>query len=319
MDFLVRRLKNGATSMRSTFNLCAPAGFRGLHPDLPVRVYHRHLPHWRQDGATYFVTFRLHDSIPQHQLQALKRWRTLWEENHPEPRSEETWSRFASEITARTDRYLDQGYGECVFQERELADVMAESMLKFQNQRYLLSCFTVMPNHIHLAICPQPGFKLEELMQAMKGYVARKVNRILGRCGRLWEQESYDRIIRDEEHLWRVVQYIGNNACAAGLARQTWKHWIHEQWQQSGWKFIDQVDEQPKNRSVTDPQPLIPVRWTSKSVALPQLPYDGLPSPSPDQLPYCGYCGYCGFDRSTDLEVHRTLGRKPYFRQKAAL
>ena len=230
-----------------------PAGFRGLHPDLPVRVYHRHLPHWRQDGATYFVTFRLHDSIPQHQLQALKRWRTLWEENHPEPRSEETWSRFASEITARTDRYLDQGYGECVFQERELADVMAESMLKFQNQRYLLSCFTVMPNHIHLAICPQPGFKLEELMQAMKGYVARKVNRILGRCGRLWEQESYDRIIRDEEHLWRVVQYIGNNACAAGLARRTWKRWIHEQWQQSGWKFIDQVDEQPKTEASPTP------------------------------------------------------------------
>lgn len=27
-----------------TFNLTAPPGFRGLHPDLPIRVYQRHLP-----------------------------------------------------------------------------------------------------------------------------------------------------------------------------------------------------------------------------------------------------------------------------------
>ena len=238
----------------STFNLSAPPGFRGLHPDSPVRVYHRHLPHWRQEGASYFVTSRLHDSIPQRQLQALHRWRALWEANHPEPRSQETWSRFASEITARTDRYLDQGYGECVFQEPELAEVMAKSMLKFQDQRYLLFCFIVMPNHIHLAIRPLPGFKLEELMQAMKGFVARQVNRVLGRHGRLWEQESYDRIIRDEEHLWRIVQYIGNNALAAGLASRTWKRWLHDEWQQSGWKFIDQVDKQAKTSVATRPK-----------------------------------------------------------------
>ena len=41
-----------------SFNLDAPPGFRGLHPDIPVTMYERHLPHWRQDGATYFVTFQ---------------------------------------------------------------------------------------------------------------------------------------------------------------------------------------------------------------------------------------------------------------------
>jgi hypothetical protein len=47
------------------FNLPDPPGFRGLDPNLPIRFYQRHLPHWRQVGATYFVTFRLADSIPQ--------------------------------------------------------------------------------------------------------------------------------------------------------------------------------------------------------------------------------------------------------------
>ncbi len=41
-----------------------PAGFRGLDPDLEVRIYRRGLPRWRQEGATYFVTFRLVDSLP---------------------------------------------------------------------------------------------------------------------------------------------------------------------------------------------------------------------------------------------------------------
>ena len=29
-----------------------------------MRVYERNLPHWRQEGGTYFVTFRLADSLP---------------------------------------------------------------------------------------------------------------------------------------------------------------------------------------------------------------------------------------------------------------
>src|SRR5258707_12522120 len=44
------------------WNLPPPPGFQGLHPDKPVTAYQRHLPHWRQDGATYFVTFRLADA-----------------------------------------------------------------------------------------------------------------------------------------------------------------------------------------------------------------------------------------------------------------
>ena len=46
----------------------APPGFRGLDPNKSLRIYTRHLPHWRQDGATYFVTFRLADSLPEAKL-----------------------------------------------------------------------------------------------------------------------------------------------------------------------------------------------------------------------------------------------------------
>ena len=54
------------------WNLPAPPGFHGLHPHKPLTMYHRNLPHWRQDGATYFVTYRLADSLPQCKVDELK-------------------------------------------------------------------------------------------------------------------------------------------------------------------------------------------------------------------------------------------------------
>ena len=41
-------------------------GFQPFDTRKPLRLYRRNLPHWRQDGATYFVTFRLDDALPQH-------------------------------------------------------------------------------------------------------------------------------------------------------------------------------------------------------------------------------------------------------------
>ncbi|MBL7041959.1 MAG: transposase [Pirellulaceae bacterium] len=223
-----------------TFNLNAPRGFRGLHPDLPIRVYHRRLPHWRQDGATYFVTFRLADSITQEQVRALKRWRAIWERSHPEPRSHEDWYELAREITRKTEAWMDGGYGECVFRNRELADEMSKSLLHFQDERCLTSCFTVMPNHVHAVMKPLDGFELEDILESVKRFVSRKVNTLLDRNGVLWEQESYDRIVRDEEHLYRVVQYIGRNPAKAGLPPEQWIRWVHPDWEQAGWGFRDE-------------------------------------------------------------------------------
>jgi putative transposase len=222
------------------FNLPPPPGFRGLHPDLPIHVYYRKLPHWRQDGATYFVTFRLADSIPQQHLQALRRWRRLWEQSHPEPRSESQWQALAKEITGKTEAWLDQGYGQCVFSRPTAATVMSQSLLQFQDQRYSMFCFAVMPNHVHMVIRPFAGHKLEVILKNSKGYVARQVNSMLQRRGTLWEPESYDQIIRDEEHLWRVVQYIGRNPAKAGLSRDRWHRWIHPAWVESRWTFVDE-------------------------------------------------------------------------------
>jgi REP element-mobilizing transposase RayT len=223
-----------------TFNLDPPPGFRGLDPDLPIRRYHRNLPHWRQDGATYFVTFRLADAIPQEQLRALKQWRTIWEKTHPEPRSDADWQQFSREITRKSEAWMDEGYGECVFRNSACAKEMSSALLHFQDERCVTSCFNVMPNHVHAVIKPLPRFELEDVLYSIKRFVSNKVNGLLKRRGELWLQESYDRIIRDCEHLYRVVQYIGRNSACAGFPRDQWCRWIHPDWEAVAWGFRDE-------------------------------------------------------------------------------
>lgn len=52
--------------------------FQPYNNRLETRIYRRNLPHWRQIGCTYFVTFRLGDSIPAPILQAWEEERRIW-------------------------------------------------------------------------------------------------------------------------------------------------------------------------------------------------------------------------------------------------
>ena len=73
--------------METNWNLPPPPGFQGLRDDLPLTVYWGLLPHWRQNGATYFVTFRLEDSLPQSKLCELEFFKSEWERQYPPPRA----------------------------------------------------------------------------------------------------------------------------------------------------------------------------------------------------------------------------------------
>ncbi len=94
-----------------------------------------------------------------------------------------------------------------------------------------------MPIHCHLVIRPFEGHDLEDVIGGMKSVTARHITAELQQSGDLWQQESYDRIIRDLDHLHRVIQYIGRNPAQAGLPRSAWLRWIDPTWQVAGWDF----------------------------------------------------------------------------------
>ena len=77
-----------------------------------------------------------------------------------------------------------------------------------------------MPNHVHLLCTPVTGHSLEEIMHSLKSYTANEANKILGREGRFWQKEYFDRYIRNARHFAKVVAYIENNPVKARLCKK---------------------------------------------------------------------------------------------------
>ena len=135
---------------------------------------------------------------------------------------------------------MDAGYGKCWFQTKEHAAELWRSILHFHNVRYEIGCFTIMSNHCHLVMRPFDGFDLEEQIGAIKSVTSHFVCRKESLNEPLWQQEAYDRIVRDDEYLYRVVQYIGANPRRTGIPKEKVQRWMNPEWQELGWSFRDQ-------------------------------------------------------------------------------
>ena len=222
-----------------TLNLSAPPNFKGLNQYLPVRRYERHLQHWRQDGATYFATFNLADAIPANKQREIESIRRDWEHKHPPPRDEQGWKEYAKRVHHLVERVLDSGYGKCWFCNQRYVDELQRAILHFHGKHYEIGCYVIMANRCHLTMRPFDEIEIEDELGAIKRTTTRFINQREGSSGPLWTQESYDRIIRDEEHLYGVVQYIGANPIKAQLPPKEWHRWINPEWENAGWKFDD--------------------------------------------------------------------------------
>ena len=66
---------------------------------------------------------------------------------------------------------------------------------------------------------------MTDILRLIKGATARKANKILNRTGSFWQHESYDRVVRNEKELNRIIWYTINNPVKAGLVKnaEDWK------------------------------------------------------------------------------------------------
>jgi putative transposase len=102
--------------------------------------------------------------------------------------------------------------------------IVLDAIKHFHKIRYLVTSAVVMPDHVHLMLKPvahesNTEFLLSNILQGIKGFSAREINRVRGTKGVLWLDESYDRIVRDYDEYLEKWQYIRNNPVRTGLCQ----------------------------------------------------------------------------------------------------
>ncbi len=196
-----------------------------------MRIYsHGILPHWRQARCTYFVTFRLADSIPKPVLDELEYERGLWLRARGIDSEDKLWrQRFAQLppneqqiyekfVAQLLNKSLDQCHGSCSLRDRVIGSKVAAALEHFHGSRVLTGDYVVMPNHVHVLLTPLDAIELEDTLHSIKSYTANQINQMLKKSGPLWQRESYDHIVRNWEELESYQTYISANPVKAKLS-----------------------------------------------------------------------------------------------------
>ncbi|MEK7255911.1 MAG: hypothetical protein AAB316_14265, partial [Bacteroidota bacterium] len=211
------------------------------------------LPHLQPPEGTFFITYRLFGSIPTNIISELK-------EQHKQalaqiqqehrlvdgvkmddlpPPQRQVWEAIIQKKEylegkkhfKRLDDFLDTNLNEPHWLKKaEIAELVKNSLHHFENQHYRLWAYTIMANHVHALLTMLPGAPiLWKVLQDSKKFTGRQANRLLGREGQFWEEESYDHLIRANWELQvgefdRILWYILNNPVKAGLVKE-WQDW----------------------------------------------------------------------------------------------
>jgi REP element-mobilizing transposase RayT len=124
----------------------------------------------------------------------------------------------SGEAFVACDRLLDTAStGPSYLRQADIAGLVQQQLLKADTGGLCsLHAFAIMPNHVHV-LCT-PAVSIGELVRRVKGPTALLANRILGQRGqKFWQEEYFDRIVRNDGEFNRIQRYIEWNPVKAGL------------------------------------------------------------------------------------------------------
>ncbi|HQR31905.1 MAG TPA: aminotransferase class I/II-fold pyridoxal phosphate-dependent enzyme [Blastocatellia bacterium] len=216
-----------------------------------------YLPHFDGGELSQFVTIRLFDSVPPN---VLERWKAELDQQEPDE------SERIKLLHRKIETYADQGFGECWLRRPEIAELVEQCLLHFDGERYRLSAWVVMPNHVHFVLTPLPGHGLSQILQSLKTWTANRANELLQRTGRFWMPDYFDRYIRDTKHFADVVAYIERNPVKAKLCAEAGDWRFGSAWQRkSKGKEAGEID------GIADGDVRGPAGWGSEEVGVPAM------------------------------------------------
>ena len=210
---------------------------RVFDPNEDISVIERQLPHWGQSGTICFITFRTHDSMPRSVVENWRRDRMLWLRRHNVDPTGSNWQSVFEKLDAisqkefheifsrRWQQELDKCHGPCVLRRRELAEIVAKSLEHFDGERYELTDYVVMPNHVHVMAAFVNEKGMLDQCESWKHYTATRINRRLNCKGRFWQQDGFDHLVRSVEQFEYLRKYIRDNPVKAGLRGEEYVHY----------------------------------------------------------------------------------------------
>jgi putative transposase len=206
-------------------------------PKTDFTIVHRRLPHWCQAGTLCFITWRTCDTIPK---PILRRWhadRDAWLRRHGIDPKRPDWKdrlqeldrslrgEFVRTFSERWHRQLDSGHGACVLREPSLAEIVANSLHKFDGERYELTDFVVRPNHVHLLAAFVDEDGMLNQCKSWKHFTAREINAQIKSRDHFWQQDGFDHLVRTEEQFQMLRRYIAQNPEKACLPAGEFVHY----------------------------------------------------------------------------------------------
>jgi len=224
----------GDAGYRSQTGSGDPAGVRGWH----TRGY---LPHFDSPDHIQHVTVHLVDSLPKSAIERVDQMI----EAMPDCEG-------IVERRKRLHDWIDAGHGACYLGKAECAKVVQDAFLYFNEERYHLYAWVVMPNHFHVLFQPVNGWAMAKIVASWKRFTATEIKIVLrarqesarqesgdpgsanlriGISEPLWPREYWDRYIRSEKHLRATIAYIEQNPVKADLCSNEaeWRWTVHQE------------------------------------------------------------------------------------------
>ena len=210
--------------------------FRFFDRSEPVSVIERKLPHWSQSGVICFITFRAHDSMPKAVVETFLQERNEWLLRLGiDPKLADWKSRLAQlgwkveleflrHLSDRWNDELDNCHGACVLRDPNCAHIVGNSLRHFDSDRYELTDYVVMPNHVHVLVAFPDEESLLKQCESWKHFTATKINRRIGSSGRYWQQDGFDHLLRSDVQFEYLRNYIADNPVKAKLKPDEFLH-----------------------------------------------------------------------------------------------
>ena len=110
---------------------------------------------------------------------------------------------------------------ENVFDSEINAKIVIDELLRAaKDVRFRMLCYCLMPDHLHVIVSPgESSLTVSKFLNIFKGRTTA-VFRQKKDLKKIWQRSAFDHVIRTEEDLRAVIEYIMNNPVRKGIVEK---------------------------------------------------------------------------------------------------